>query len=241
MTLGAGVWWHDSARHLALSVVRLPFTVLRAAVSVLITLPRVSALATENSLLRSELLQGQLENAQLRELVRHVQQAQVLLEHLPATHSVVATVIGRSVVPTQHTVLLNRGTQEGIRLDGVVLDSSGIIGRVVDVRSETALVMLLTDPESRVAALVDRTREMGLLAGRGLGTCELIYLDAGADIQEGDRVVTAGLGGPFPKGLALGAITRIVRDETSGTASATVQPAAQLGRVEDVVCLSAAN
>jgi rod shape-determining protein MreC len=97
--------------------------------------------------------------------------------------------------------------------------------------------MLLTDPDSRVAGLVDRSRETGLLVGRAGGRCEFMYLDVDADIQDGDRIVTAGLGGPFPKGLFLGRVARVVRDELTGSARASVVPAARLGRLEEVLCL----
>ena len=88
-----------------------------------------------------------------------------------------------------------------------------------------------------MAALVERSRETGLVVGRGSGVCELIYLDQDADVQEGDRILTAGLGGTFPKGLVLGTVTRVVRDETSGSARAIVAPAAHLSRLEEVLCI----
>jgi rod shape-determining protein MreC len=79
------------------------------------------------------------------------------------------------------------------------------------------------------------------LIGQGHGFCEFTYLDVDSDIQEGDRIVTAGLGGSFPKGLLLGAVVKIVRDEQSGSAHALVKPAASLGRLEEVLCLPAAS
>ena len=96
---------------------------------------------------------------------------------------------------------------------------------------------MLTDPESRVAGVVERSRETGLLVGQGNGACELLYLDPDADVKEGDRVVTAGLGGPFPKGLVLGVVTRVIKEEETGTLRAAVRPSVRLGQVEDVLCL----
>ena len=64
-----------------------------------------------------------------------------------------------------------------------------------------------------------------------------MYLDADAQLEPGDRVVTAGLGGPFPKGLLLGTVVRVTRQELSGSAYAVVAPAARLGRVEEVLVL----
>ena len=185
------------------------------------------------------LFRSQLEQAESREQNRLQRQTDALLNLTTAHQGVVATVIGRSIVPTQHTVLLNRGGQHGLTLDSIIVDEAGVIGRVIEVQPATCLVMLLTDPDSRVASLVERTRESGLLVGDGTGRCSMIYLEAGAEIQDGDRIVTAELGGPFPKGLLLGVVSHVTRDELSGSATASVVPAARLSRLEDVLCLPA--
>ena len=207
----------------------------------IVTLPHLPSLTQENERLRLELLQRQLEAAQLREALRHAEQAHTLLESAHASQGLVAGVIGRSMIPTQQTLLLDKGGRHGLTVDSVVLDADGVIGRVTDVHPETSLVTLLTDPDSRVAGIVERSRESGLLVGRAQGQCEFIYLDDQADLNEGDRVVTAGLGRLFPKGLLLGRVVHVYRDEQAGTAWASVEPTARLGRVEEVLCLPPAT
>ena len=221
-----------------LTVLRFPFTAARTAVSAVRLLPRLPSLSRENDRLRAELAQRHFETAHLREQLRHVQKRQALLTDaaLPR-RGIVALVLSRSTLPTQQTVWLDKGGRDGLTVDSVILDAAGVVGRVTELHPSSALVTLLTDPESRAAALVERSRETGLLMGRGRGQCELIYLEAQADLKAGDRVVTAGLGGPFPKGLLLGRVVRVVRDEPSGAASAWVAPAARLGRLEEVLCL----
>ena len=228
---------HAPLRHAALILLRLPFTLVKGTVQVLVTLPRLPGLVHENAALRDELVQRQVETSQLREALRRSEQGQALLGLIPSRQGRIASVIGRSTIPPQQTLLLDRGERDGLSPDAVIVDASGLIGRGVEIHPATALVLLLTDPESRVAGLVERSRETGLLVGRGWGQCDFIYLDADADIQEGDRVVTAGLGGPFPKGLLLGRIIRVSRDELTGSASAVVTPAARLSRLEEVLCL----
>ncbi len=220
-----------------LTLLRFPFTVVRTAVSALRLLPHLPSLSHENASLRAALAQRQFETAQLREQLRHAQQRQALITAAAPRDGIVARVIFRSILPTQQTVLLDKGGRDGLTVDSVILDAVGVVGRVTELYPSSCLATLLTDPESRVAALIERSRETGLLMGRGHGQCELIYLDAQADLQEGDRVVTAGSGGPFPKGLLLGRVVRVVRDEPSGAASAWVAPAAHLGRLEEVLCL----
>ena len=230
-------------RATALTLLRLPFTIVKTTAAALILLPRLPSLAKENAALRQELVQRQLEAAQLRERVRQTGETERLLQAAPSLSAggLIASIIGRSPLPTQQTVLLDKGSRQGLTPHSIIMDASGVIGRVVDVQPQTALVLLLTDPESRLAALVERSRETGLLVGRAAGQCELRYLGVEADVQPGDRVVTAGLGGPFPKGLVLGTVARIVVDEQAGMAVAYVEPAAQLSRLEEVLCLPASG
>ena len=174
---------------------------------------------------------------QLEAALRRIDQKEQLEKAVPGHRGILAPVLGRSLMPTQHTLLLGRGLAFGIIADSVVLTGDGMIGRVVETHANTSLVMLLTDPESHVAGLIERTRETGLVVGRARGMLELVYLDADADVQEGDVVVTAGLGRAYPKGLILGTITHIDRRPSSGDATAQVKPAGHLGFLEDVLCL----
>lgn len=231
------LYFHAPLRHASLRVLRFPFTLVKSAVHVLLLLPRLPSLAQDNASLRAELVERQMEAGQLREALRRSEEGRQLLDAVPSHRGLTASVIGRSTLPAQQTVLLDRGERDGLSLESVIVDASGLIGRVIEVHASDCLVLLLTDPESRVAGLVERSRETGLLVGKGWGHCELIYLDAAADIQEGDRILTAGLGGPFPKGLLLGTVVRVSRDEATGSARAVVRPAAELSRLEEVLCV----
>lgn len=236
LVVGAVLLACQPAREISLTLLRLPFTLLTQGVGILIALPRAPSLQSENERLRAELTQRQVELAQAREALRHSQQAAAILASHPAS-GVVAQVIGYSTIPSQRTILLDRGAQQGIRVGTVVLDAAGVVGRVSDTQPATALVLLVTDPESRVAGIVERSRETGLLVGTSRALCEFTYLPIDTDLQLGDRVLTAGLGGVFPKGLTLGTVVRLVKDDASGTAWASVKPAARLDRLEEVLCL----
>ena len=231
--------WQRPLREWTFGLIRFPFTALRGVARALLNLPRLPALGQENEALRGQVLQQQLELAQLREGMRRLGQEASLRGVYASPQGVVADIISRSPNPTQHLVVLDRGTREGLTLQSVILDASGVVGRVVELHERPCLVELLTDPECRIAALVERWRETGLLVGQGTGWCKLVYLDSNSDIQEGDRIITAGLDGPFPKGLPLGIVSRVTRDEGLGTASALVVPFAQLKRIEEVLCLPA--
>jgi rod shape-determining protein MreC len=236
--LGAAVALFQPARQLTLAALRFPFQVLSGSARLLAALPRLPTVHQEVATLRADLLRSRLEAAQLRDALRSAQRAQALQRLVPPDRAgLIATVIGRSLLPPQHTILLDKGSRDGMTLQTAILDGSGLIGRVVELWPDACLVMLLTDPDSRIGVMVERTREIGLLLGEARGMLRLVYLDADAQIEPDDRLITAGLGGPFPKGLPVGRVLDVRRDELSGTAWATVAPAAQLGRLEEVLCL----
>lgn len=200
-------------------------------------LPRVPGLAAENASLRAELTTRQLEVAQLRESLRKLDRAGELAAAWQAPAGRVVSVIGRTTIATQHLILLDAGSREGLAPQTVVIDAVGVVGRVTDVYPRTSLAMLVTDPDSRIACLIERSRETGLLVGTGAARCRILYLNLDADVQVGDQVVTAGLGGGFPKGLALGRIVQIDKQERHAQSIAWVTPAAQLSRLEQVLCV----
>ena len=240
LLLGTCLVLQEPLRRNTLTVLRFPFTLLKAVVSLIVTLPRLPSLASDHERLRIEVIRARADAARLREELRHTLHSQAL-QQAASAGELVASVLGRSTIPTQQTVLVDKGARHGVALETTVIDAEGVVGRVTDVSATTALVTLLTDPDSRIAAVVERSRESGLLIGRGHGQCELIYLDVHADIEAKDRLLTAGFGGPLPKGLLLGTVTRVDRDEASGTARAFVRPAAHLGRLEEVLCLPSAR
>jgi rod shape-determining protein MreC len=225
-----------SARGALRALLEFPLTALRAAATAVATLPRLPRLLREQQRLAERSAQQQVELARLREALREDEAAARLARAWPAGGTP-AKVIGRSFVPTQQSIMLNRGSRDGLRVGGALLDDAGLVGRVAELGDGHALALLITDAQSRVAGLVDRSRETGLVVGRGPGVCELTYLEADADIEPGDRVVSAGLGETVPKGLALGTVVRVARDHARGSARAWLRPAARLGRLEDVWCL----
>jgi len=226
----------EPVRRSTLAVLRFPFTLIKGAVSLVFVLPRLPSLTAENDRLRADVIQARAEAAGLREDLRHVRQSDAL-SVAATTQAVVASVLSRSTIPTQQTILLDKGERDGLTLEGAVIDADGVVGRITELHASTCLVTLLTDADSRIAGLVERSRESGLLIGRGDGRCEFIYLDIDADIEVEDHVLTAGFGGPVPKSLRLGTVTRVDRDEASGTTRAIVRPSAHVGRLEEVLCL----
>ena len=235
--LGAAVFLHQPLRRIALSVFRLPLTITESFLATLLELPRLPRLVHEHAALRSELAVQQLEAIRLRETVRHLTRSAQLTRAFEHAAGPVASLMSRSVIPTQHLVVLDRGSRDGVVRESALLDVAGLVGRVIEVHPTTSVAMLVTDPNSRIACLVERSRESGLLVGTGESLCRLLYLDVDADLVVGDRVVTAGLGGPLPKGVVVGTIVKVVRDARSASLTAWVKPLVRLNQVEEVVCV----
>lgn len=234
------VLFHQPLRSAAMTVARFPLTVAESLLSALLQLPRLPRLAEENAVLRTELASRQLEVIRLRETLRRVTREEEL-QAAQHAEGVVASVIGRTIVPTQHAVVLDRGASHGVVRDAVAVDLAGVLGRVIDTHPLTSVAMLVTDPNSRIACLVERSRESGSLAGTGGSLCRLLYLDLDADVAVDDRVVTAGLGGPMPKGILLGTVVSVERHGRTAQLTAWVKPAARLNQAEDVLCLPPAH
>jgi len=132
---------------------------------------------------------------------------------------------------------VDRGTRDGVRRNAPVVTSDGVVGRVIEVTPTTARVLLVADSRSAVGVVVQRIRDLGVVEGRNERVLHLKYLSRTSDVQPGDVVVTSGQGGVFPKGLAVGRITRVVREEGELLLEAEVEPAAALDRLEEVLIL----
>lgn len=229
---------HQPLRRIAFTIFRFPLTFTQSALGLVIHLPQLPHRIQEQEALRHALAQRELELAGLREAVRHLTRATQLAQTVKGSRGIVASILGRSLLPSQHTLLLDRGTQDGVVPDSAVVDVEGLIGRVLEAAPNTSVVLLATDPNSRISGLVERSRESGLVVGTGGRLCEFRYLDVEADVAVNDRVVTAGLDGAFPKGLLIGTVAKVERQESRGTLRAWVQPAVKVNRLEEVLCLA---
>lgn len=152
-----------------------------------------------------------------------------------AERTVAARVIGQDPVRWSRGLILDRGRGAGVREGEAVIAPGGLVGRIGGVGAATSRVVVLTDPDCRVAGVVQRTREGGLAVGGAAGRLRLLYLPSTTASQPGDLVVTTGLGDGVPKGLLIGTI-RAVRREVDGlSATAQVEPAVAVDRLEEVL------
>jgi rod shape-determining protein MreC len=113
--------------------------------------------------------------------------------------------------------------------------ASGVVGTVVKVFPSAAVVLLITDRQSAVPAIVQRTREQGIVEGTAAGRLRLKYLPPSSGIREGDVILTSGLTTSFPKALMVGIVTRVGHEEGALYPEVEVVPSADLAAIEEVL------
>ena len=135
-------------------------------------------------------------------------------------------------------IVINRGSEQGITKDMPVVTPQGLVGNVIQVFGNTAKVQLILDPRSAVGSLVQRTESRTAAIVEGSGTTPLsprmVNLARDADIIKGDKVITSGWGGIYPKGLVVGEVTAVVNEEGGLLKYAVLKPAVDFDRLEEV-------
>ncbi len=193
----------------------------------------------ENQRLRVELGLLREENNRLQEALLAAKRIGKLapLQERRST-AVAANVFARDPSSWFKTVLVDKGEKDGVSRDMAVAVADGVVGRVIEAFPNTAKILLITDPNSGVDVIVQRTRAQGIMEGRVEEFCILKYVKKSDDVQVGDKVITSGLGGIFPKGLLTGTVTKVERKRPGIFQTVEVVPTADLSRLEEVLILS---
>lgn len=187
-------------------------------------------LKLENSELRHEnmqLLEAKLQNERLKKLLEFKEYAQARA----LTANVIA---GSPSINRTEVVIIDKGRNDGLSEGMPIATFEGIVGRVYLVADRDAEVMLITDPLSAVDAYVHRTRARGIVKGTGSG-CVMEYIDSKSDVSTGDKVISSGKDGFFPKGVLIGTVEEIKRK--GNFLSAKVSPNVELESLEEVLVL----
>ncbi len=151
--------------------------------------------------------------------------------------TVVARVIDSDRTSLFKTLLINKGTADGLRVGLPVLSDQGVVGRIIETSWHASRVLLMIDENSNIDALIQRSRAQGILQGAGSAGCNLKYISRVEDVQTGDVVLSSGLAGVFPKGLLLGVVTGASRREGGLFQKIDVAPAVDFGKLEEVLAL----
>ena len=181
--------------------------------------------------------------SQMEEYKQEAQRLQKLLD-LKDTYQIEGTgarVVGRSSEAWSQTVIINKGSDDGVSTGQTVMGTSGVVGQIVSTSSHTATVRLLTDPQSGAAAMVQSSRAEGILRGSLVGLLYLEDLDADAEVNVGDVVVTSGLGGSYARGLIIGTVVKVDAQQGDTSRRAVVSPNDAISTLEDVLVVSSVS
>jgi rod shape-determining protein MreC len=182
------------------------------------------------SLLNSSYEQVRQENVRLLRLLS-------IDESLPY-NTIGARVVARTPSFLSNVIYVDRGSKDGVELDAPALSEDGIVGRTVVLSSRQSQVQLITNPDASVGVMLERTRVPGVLRGSGDFLLDLNYVGNSEQVDKGDVVLTSGLDGIFPKGLAIGKVVETYKGN-GVFRSIKVQPFVDFMRIEEVSILLA--
>jgi rod shape-determining protein MreC len=151
---------------------------------------------------------------------------------------VTARVIGKDASGIFQSFVLDRGERDGIAAGMAVVSAGGVVGRIAQASPHGSRVLLLSDHNSGVDALVQRTRARGLVEGALNRTCSMKYIKRGDEVGVDDVVVTSGLDGIFPKGILIGRVSAVTRKDFGLFQVAEVAPAVDFSTLEEVLVLT---
>ena len=200
----------------------------------------LSGFKLENERLRNRIQTLEVERQKLFEAEATHRKLQQLLDfraQLPGK-SVTASIIADSASSWFQGCVLDKGSTDGVQKDMAVVTPLGVVGKVVSTSTRSAKVILLTDANSGIDVLIQRTRSRGIVSGSLESGLVLKYMKRSEDIQVGDRLITSGLDGVFPKGLMVGAVTKVNKQNVGLFQFVEVLPAVQPSRVEEVLVVA---
>jgi rod shape-determining protein MreC len=203
------------------------------------------------------LIDAQDENKQLRSRLTSLGSLHMQIEELQATNrrlreilemkeeqyaaGIVATVTAYNPSRWVEGVTVNRGSSDGVKEGMAVVNEAGVVGQVVATSSGTARVLLVIDRVAGVDALVQSSRSRGVVRGRGEDECELEYIVASEQLEVGQRVITSGLDGVYPKGFLIGHVSKVENDHKGMFQQIKVDPVVDFERLEHVLIVTATS
>lgn len=193
----------------------------------------------ENLRLKKEVLKIRKDTVLIEELRRENERLKGLLsfkEQSPYV-AIAARVIARDPNNWSRGIVINQGSKQGIRQGNAVITEAGLVGRVMEATPAASKIILINDLDNAVSALIQRTRDEGLITGALLGGLVMRYLEKDCDVKAGDIVLTSGLTKNYPAAILIGEVKE-VREELQGLGRyCVIKPAVDLMKVEEVLVI----
>ena len=153
-----------------------------------------------------------------------------------------ASVLGRESTNYRTLLTISKGTLHGIGVNMPIITDAGLVGYITEVGATWSKAVVLTETATAVGGYIERSGALGVVEGtyelRTEGLCRMVYIEAESDIRIGDKVITSGIGGVYPRGLLVGRVSAIEVDEASRTLTAIIEPSADLDSISKVMIVT---
>jgi rod shape-determining protein MreC len=206
------------------------------------TVPRdLASLRSRNAELESEI---SLLQSQVIQLKQQLEEADILYALLnfardnPENQYVASAVIGRDPSPFMHYVIIDHGSDSGIRHGMPVVTDQGLVGRVDAVTAKAARIQLITDPGSVINVKMESLGVDAQLSGSLTGEINLQMVPQELDFKPGEIILSSGLGGTYPANLLVGQVISVINRETDLFQSGVVQPVVDFGNLNAVLVIT---
>ncbi|KAA3648847.1 MAG: rod shape-determining protein MreC [Chloroflexi bacterium] len=205
------------------------------------TAPNDTALIQQrNAELEAEIARLQTQIIELQQQVTEVEILTSLLDFAkaqPENDYEAAAVIGQDPSPFLKYIIINKGSDDGLRRGMPVVSEQGLVGRIAAVTANAANVQLITDPAAVVNVRIQPAEVDATLQGSITSEITLDLIPQDAEIQPGDLILTSGLGGNYPANILVGQIASVRQQATALFQTASVQPVVDFERIEIVLII----
>ncbi len=212
------------------------------AVQSLITQPEdVTTLRQKNSDLEAENLRMQVQIVELQQQVTEAQLLSTLVDYERRhveNQFTAASVIAHDISPFMHYIIIDRGSDDGLRKGMPVVTPQGLVGSIAAVTAGAARVQLINDPGSSINVILQHSDIEAVLSGQLTGEIQLDMISQKALVQAGDLVMTSGLGGNYPANIVIGQVVTVRNEASSLFQTASVQPAVDFSQLEIVLVIT---
>jgi len=211
------------------------------AIRELVTSPSdITRLRERNTELEAEVARLEAQVIELQGQIQEVQVLSALLDFArahPDNQYQAATVIGYDTSPFLKYVIINRGSDDGLRRGLPVVTYQGLVGRVAAVTAGAARVQLITDPASHINVRIQPSQAEAVIIGQLTGDVTLENIPQDASVQTGDLILTSGLGGNYPPNIIIGQITGVRKRDYDLFQTASVQLVVDFSHLEIVLVI----
>jgi rod shape-determining protein MreC len=193
----------------------------------------------ENTILNKQISRLQSDLFQMEEVRKENLRLKQLLNYsddIPH-EKILAQVVGWDSANEFKVIRLNKGTKDGIKVMSPVITDQGLVGYVYRATPSYSDVLTILDQNNRIDVIVERTRTHGIVEGVFNFKCALKYVMRNEPVEVGDKLITAGVGGIYPKGVKVGMITDISKENFGMTLSIEVVPSVEFDKLEEVLVL----